>query len=79
MTYFTLNSQFTLHFVVLERWLIATEIDMRTFVQNEGIFIIVGITTCRKTNKLCILKCIKLLQATFIVQNSHKAVHCECF
>ena len=52
-------------FVVLERWLIATEIiDMRTFVENEGIFVIIGITTCIKTNKLCILKCIKMPQST---------------
>ena len=50
-------------FVVLERWLIATEI-YRHEDQNEGVFIIIGITTCRETNKLCILKCLKALQST---------------
>ena len=31
---------------MLERWLIATEVDMRTFVQNERISVIIRIATC---------------------------------
>ena len=51
---------------MLERWLIATEVDMRTFVQNERVSIIIRITTWREkqTNNYYIIKMHEIPAAT---------------
>ena len=78
-----MHAQFTLDFLVLERWLIATEVDMRTFVQNERVSIIIRITTCREkqTNNYYIIKMHKTAAATstyLSTRHTHLYTVSEC-
>ena len=70
-----MHAQFTLDFLVLERWLIATEVDMRAFVQNERVSIIIRITTREKTNYYYIIKMHKITAATSTYVHHRRQLH----